>query len=197
MYLHQHKLLGNLFTLDGTSNGISSEYTYSEAKGQPEHDKKKNCTASLLDHPSVLLMWIVLPCDDKFEATFFCVPRGIASADVVASTDYTPSKQKCEDNWILINGHNKCHFPLMASRALSFDEGNRVCSKWNSTLLNIETASRSTVPMKAEFQIKDMFQNMYRHIEHEKPPQHFYNNIVLFIFVLICPGDQYNICQSS
>ena len=176
-------------TVYNISNGVitSSEYTYSEAKDQPEHDMKKNCTASLLDHTSVVLMWIVLPCDQKFEVTFFCVPRGFASADVV--TDYTPSKQKCEDNWILINGHNKCYLPLEASRALSFNEGNSVCSELNSTLLNIETSSRPAVPMKAEFQIKDMFQNLYEHINHAKPPQQLYNNIFLSNFLFGYPVD--------
>ena len=176
-------------TVHNISNGISSEYTYSEAEDQPEHNMKKNCTASLLDHTSVVLMWVVLPCDEKFEVTFFCVPRVFASADEMTSTNYTPLKETCEDNWILIKGHNKCYLPLMASRALSFDEGNIVCSKWNSTLLNIETASRPTVPMKAEFQIKDMFQNVYRKINHEKPPQHFYNNIFLSNFLFGYPLD--------
>ena len=178
-------------TVHNISNGgiISSEYTYSEAMDQPEHNMKKNCTASLLDHTSVVLMWIVLPCDEKFEVTFFCVPRGFASANVVTSTLHTPSKQTCEDNWILIKDHNKCYLPLMASRALSFNEGNTVCSKWNSTLLNIQTSSRPTVPMKAEFQIKDMFQNAYKHINHANPPQHYYNNIVLSNFLFGLPLD--------
>ena len=172
----------------------SNSYNETQDLGK---QKKHNCTASLLDHTSKTLGWILVPCEDKFEAIYVCIPRQFAfGSKYQQSMQESLTQQKCDNGWLMLGGSRKCYVVFRTSHKLSFNEGQSQCSKLNSSLMSMRTSVRPPIPNKEEYQIKNMFRNVYKMIMGRQPPRKFYNNTFLSIFLFGYPVSLYRIQNS-
>ena len=107
----------------------------------------------------------MVPCEHTFEAIYFCFPRKFVfdtANQVTNNMRQSLIQDTCDDGWVLLAGFRKCYFVLKPSHKLSFDEGVNECSKLNSSLISISASPRPPTPDQIQYQIKDMFQDMYK-----------------------------------
>ena len=115
-------------------------------RNQPVNKTVDNCTAAITSPTTTLFVWIVIPCDTIFEATFIC-ENVVISSPINFSLILNPlNAHMCEDGWILMSDSNKCYVLLTAPKGeLSFAQTSNVCSSANGSVLSVNTFRRPDV----------------------------------------------------
>ena len=114
-------------------------------QNQPTTNFKDNCTAAVTNQVMTSLIWIIIPCNSTFEATFIC-QKPITTTPVDFSRSLNPFDNTCEDGWIFIKGSYKCFKLLkMPEKELSFVETQNVCSAAGGSVMSLNTDIRPKV----------------------------------------------------
>ena len=66
---------------------------------QPDHSNTHNCTAALMDSNILNYSWITIPCDEQFNASYFCQTL---HAQRKGSVEENESNVTCDGKWLLL-----------------------------------------------------------------------------------------------
>ena len=84
--------------------------------------------------------WITIPCDEQFNASYFCQTL---HSQRKGSVEENESNVTCDGKWLLLKKTNVCVLALDAyEREISFYDSQYMCSARNSSILSVDISDR-------------------------------------------------------
>ena len=134
---------------------------------QPLSSTKKNCTAIFSSLHFLMFSWVVIPCDEAFQASFVCQEK--------THPHYNPSawslnavNTTCDKGWVLLEGTRKCILLLEPSKDISFSEAHRKCMDENSSIISIDSIYERQLSKRKTFLLSLMNKIAYWNFDEER-----------------------------
>ena len=148
-------------------------------ENQLTYNKDDNCTAIHISFNLRYFLWIRIPCNKTFEATFVC-KKAAERKPVDFSITINPRNVTCQDGWIQIKGSSKCQILIKTpTKSISFIETKEICSSVGGSVFAVDPVVRTEPPTKIGEHIVDQLRNTLRIKSGTSIPPQYVNPVTL------------------